>query len=165
MILCEITQFLGKIIFEGTNIDKLDVLIGSSPLNNVYAFAIGIIAYYIFKDKKFYVGFILSAILLIISQMIGLPSLIWCTISLLVICGSEAVVVSEEWITKPIRFLSKYSFYIYLSHMFAFDIAEKISSFLFWGKGFYVIITFIILVILIIFLEGVDRLISRSLKL
>lgn len=96
--------------------------------------------------------------------MVGLPSLIWCTISLLVISGSEAVIVSREWIIKPIRVLSKYSFYIYLTHMFAFDIAEKISSYLFWGKGFYVIITFIILVILIIFLEGIDRLISRILK-
>lgn len=46
MVLCEIMQFLGKNIFTGTNINKLDVLIGSSPLNNVYSFAIGIIAYY-----------------------------------------------------------------------------------------------------------------------
>lgn len=56
MFLCKITQFFGGILFSGIEIDKLDVLIGSSPLNNLYAFTVGIIAFYIMKDKNFMGG-------------------------------------------------------------------------------------------------------------
>lgn len=161
MLLCKITQSSGRWVLahlgESINIDKPDVLIGSSPMNNLYAFVIGIIAYYIVKDKKYHTGFILSAVLLAISQMIELSSLIWCVIALLVIVGSEVIAVNKQKVIIPIRFLSAYSFYIYLAHMFAFDIAENIAHRFCLGRGAYMMILFMILITLIVLMAGFDK--------
>lgn len=130
MFLCEVVQSIARIVFSyiPIAIEKPDVLVGSSPINNLYAFMFGIMAYYMVKQKDKSIGIFFSSIILLISCMISNEKLLWCIIAVLFIAGGKDIHIklNVRW-ERFIRFISNISFQVYLIHMLVIEMVNSVS--------------------------------------
>ena len=114
-------------VFSGIpNIENLSDISGISPFGALRFFSVGIVAYYAIHDNKLWNGITISTIMTIIGMLIDRSSLVWaCLAGILIIAfhNKEQGVFSNIKINNAIKWFSKKSFYVYLTHLIAFDIA------------------------------------------
>ena len=69
-----------SIFSEISGIDSLNVLTGASPFGVLYQFAIGIVVYFVLKEKKNYLGITLLAIISICGLILNRYIFVWCAV-------------------------------------------------------------------------------------
>lgn len=74
-------------------LDSLDILSGVSPLGTLYQFAVGILVYFLLKERKIYEANIVLALMAMIGLIFERDKLIWC-----VVCGS--LIIPSKYLCK-----------------------------------------------------------------
>lgn len=114
-------------VFSGVpNIENLSDIAGISPFGALRFFSVGIVAYYAIHDNKLWNGIIISTIMAIMGMFIDRSSLVWaCLAGILIIAfyNNGNIFNINIKVNNVIRWFSKKSFYVYLTHLIAFDIA------------------------------------------
>lgn len=135
-----------------------------TPLGQMQSFALGILVYFAIKEQKIKPTAILLVLITAVStrsEMMG-ASLACLTILLV---KDSMIALSNGW-TKVVKFLSHYSFHVYLTHMLGLNIATMVATA--WigesGAGFYwvkLLMAIVSIVTLCGILEGTQLLANR----
>lgn len=114
-----------SIFSEISGIDSLNVLTGASPFGVLYQFAIGIVVYFVLKEKKNYLGITLLAIISICGLILNRYIFVWCAVcGLLIISFKNTEIYISAELKKVIQMIGRESFHVYLSHLLIFEIAK-----------------------------------------
>lgn len=107
------------------NIENLSDIAGISPFGTLRFFSAGIVAYYAIHDNKLWNGIIISTVMAVIGMLIDRSSLVWaCLAGILIIAFyNKGGGIFDMKVNNIIKWFSKKSFYIYLTHLIAFDVA------------------------------------------
>lgn len=119
-------QLIYFVFSEIPNIENLSDIAGISPFGTLRFFSVGIVAYYAIRDNKLWNGIIISTIMAIIAIFIDRSSLVWaCLAGILIIAfyNNGDIFNMNIIVNNVVKWFSKNSFYVYLTHLMAFDIA------------------------------------------
>lgn len=117
-----IWKMLNMLLFSNNPmLEKIEILSGGSPFGTLYQFSVGIIIYFMIREKKEDLGLIFLAALAVCGMVLHKDLLIWCCICGILITGLQNIKMNCKWFEKCIVWLSAESFHIYLAHILAFD--------------------------------------------
>lgn len=138
--------------------EKLNEFIGFTPFHDMYVFAIGVMTYYALKQGREKLMYIFLAGFFALGIALNKGHYLWIVFASLYIILSEKIERPKEMgdhnndmpkagvLRSLIVTLSKYSFAIYLSHLFAFSLADEIAAIIGLDNGeFLWILTAIII--------------------
>lgn len=112
-----------------SDIESLDILTGASPFGVLYEFSIGILVYFLLKEKKNFEGIILLSLVSICGIILGKNTFVWCALCGLMIIAFENIKINLSYkVQKYVYVLGRESFHVYLAHLLSFNIAWIISG-------------------------------------
>ena len=155
-----VVQLENLIPFE---VDKMDVLVGSSPLNTLYLFVPGIVAFCIVKSDKIY-GVIYLVVSILLGVFIHNDKLIWaCSLAIFIVLTEKydkPKQKHENTGKKTIRKLAALSFPFYLCHMLVLEIVKYYFEDA--GKGILISVSIISICIFTILLDALSKILNKK---
>ena len=151
-----------------TEYENVKILARYSPFYQLQHFALGIMCFFACREGKIKRTLIWLLILTLIFMFVSvrleiLGSLAACVILLMF----QNLKISATW-TKWLRFISRYSFQVFLSHLLAYSIAvmcmERFFSAYVSGGWYHCSLFFLFClftVVIVVYLETVNRIIKR----
>lgn len=167
-----VLSFIAKFIWKAATVkclqpygfDKLDVLAGASIFGVLYQFGLGIVLfYYCEHDGKQTYEKILYHSVIIIFLSLGIVTkkydIVACSVTCLCISSTKSINFDvDSRIKRAVSYLSKNSFYVYLTHFICFEITASIMSFYCYNSVIvYAFLSTILIIILVCLLNCVDR--------
>ena len=153
-----------------SGIESLDVLTGASPFGVLYQFSIGILVYFILKEKKNYEGIGLLSIISVGGLILGRDTFIWCALCglMIIVCENLEINASHR-VQGVVHAVGRDSFHVYLAHLLSFDIAWVISSRIIYESTFlkyivWAVISVICIVILCCIMNLCEKIVALALK-
>ena len=135
------------------SISDIGMLIGYGPFVQFQYFAIGIVGYMAYREKKEYSGITLMFLIGLLSLIINSPASLISALTCLFLLGtnSQNIILTGKAFYL-LRLASKYSFHIYLTHMLALHASNIISNYIspnaiyFYGVKFtfFIFLTYIL---------------------
>lgn len=120
---------VNSIFSQMARIESLDVLTGASPFGVLYQFVIGIMVYFVLKERKIYKGIILLSVISVLGLVLNRNTFIWCSLCGLMIIAFESMEIPiSDKAQRFVRIIGRESFHIYLSHLLSFALAWSITG-------------------------------------
>ncbi len=136
-------------------LEKIDVLAGTSPIGTLWQFVLGALIYYAVSEKKQKETILIGIICFTFAAIVKINIIIYCSLSTILICLFEIFPNCKK---KTIGVISNYTYYIYLLHELTYEIAWKLANRYVMRKIYiYLILVIIILFFSCIIMGRIDK--------